>query len=116
MLGLFAAGSWPPAAFERASARPGPAPAFGPAARTAGPTARSRSSRAATSRSRGRARPPRPSPASARFLHGDIVFGNLEGTLAADGSPKCSPYGVDGCFTFRAEPSSAKELRAGFTS
>jgi hypothetical protein len=51
-----------------------------------------------------------------RFLHGDIVFGNLEGTLAADGSPKCAPYGVDGCFTFRADPDSAKELRrAGFT-
>jgi Bacterial capsule synthesis protein PGA_cap len=50
-----------------------------------------------------------------QFLHGDIVFGNLEGTLATDGSPKCSPYGVDGCFTFRADPSSAKELRqAGF--
>jgi hypothetical protein len=51
-----------------------------------------------------------------RFLHGDIVFANLEGTLAADGTPKCSPYGVDGCFTFRADPASAKELRrAGFT-
>ncbi len=51
-----------------------------------------------------------------QFLHGDIVFGNLEGTLATDGSPKCSPYGVDGCFTFRADPSSARELRqSGFT-
>jgi len=51
-----------------------------------------------------------------RFLHGDIVFANLEGTLAVDGSPKCAPYGADGCFTFRADPASAKELRrAGFT-
>ena len=51
-----------------------------------------------------------------RFLHADLVFGNLEGTLAVDGSPKCEPYGVDGCFTFRADPGSAAELRAaGFT-
>ena len=51
-----------------------------------------------------------------RFLHGDLVFGNLEGTLAVDGSPKCEPYGVDGCFTFRADPDSAADLRAaGFT-
>ena len=51
-----------------------------------------------------------------RFLHGDIVFGNLEGTLARSGSPKCAPYGVDGCYTFRADPSSALALRrAGFT-
>ena len=51
-----------------------------------------------------------------RFLHGDIVFGNLEGTLATGGTPKCSPYGVDGCFTFRADPSSVGALkRAGFT-
>jgi hypothetical protein len=51
-----------------------------------------------------------------RFLHGDIVFGNLEGTLATGGTPKCSPYGVDGCFTFRADPASVGALkRAGFT-
>jgi hypothetical protein len=51
-----------------------------------------------------------------RFLHADLVFGNLEGTLAVDGSPKCAPYGVDGCFTFRADPASAAQLRAaGFT-
>jgi len=50
-----------------------------------------------------------------RFLRADIVFANLEGTLAAGGSPKCAPYGVDGCFTFRADPASAKELRrSGF--
>jgi Bacterial capsule synthesis protein PGA_cap len=51
-----------------------------------------------------------------RYLHGDLVFGNLEGVLAVDGSPKCAPYGSDGCFTFRADPSSARALRAaGFT-
>src|ERR1700751_194129 len=50
-----------------------------------------------------------------RFLRGNIVFGNLEGTLARDGLPKCAPYGLDGCFTFRADPSSARELRrSGF--
>jgi hypothetical protein len=50
-----------------------------------------------------------------RFLKGDIVFGNLEGTLARDGSPKCAPYGLNGCFTFRADPSSARTLRrSGF--
>src|SRR5689334_18984194 len=51
-----------------------------------------------------------------RFLHGDIVFGNLEGTLTTSGTPKCAPYGVDGCFTFRTAPSFADGLRAaGFT-
>jgi Bacterial capsule synthesis protein PGA_cap len=51
-----------------------------------------------------------------RYLHGDLVFGNLEGTLATGGSPKCAPYGENGCFTFRADPSSASELRrSGFT-
>ena len=36
--------------------------------------------------------------------------------VSPDGSPKCAPYGADGCFTFRADPSSAKALRsAGFT-
>jgi hypothetical protein len=51
-----------------------------------------------------------------QFLHGDIVFANLEGTLATGGSPKCAPYGASGCFTFRAEPASATELRrSGFT-
>jgi Bacterial capsule synthesis protein PGA_cap len=51
-----------------------------------------------------------------RFLHADLVFANQEGTLASAGKPKCAPYGSDGCYTFRAEPSSAFELRrAGFT-
>ena len=50
-----------------------------------------------------------------RFLHGDLVMANLEGTLAASGSAKCAPYGSDGCYTFRAAPSSALVLRrAGF--
>jgi poly-gamma-glutamate capsule biosynthesis protein CapA/YwtB (metallophosphatase superfamily) len=40
---------------------------------------------------------------------------NLEGTLADAGSARCAPYGTDGCFTFRAAPSSAAVLRrAGF--
>jgi hypothetical protein len=51
-----------------------------------------------------------------RFLHGDIVFGNLEGTLTTSGTPKCAPYGTNGCFTFRTAPSFADGLRAaGFT-
>ena len=51
-----------------------------------------------------------------RFLHGDLVMANLEGTLASTGSAKCAPYGTDGCYTFRAAPSSAHVLRAaGFT-
>jgi hypothetical protein len=51
-----------------------------------------------------------------RFLHGDLVFGNLEGVLAEGGAPKCAPYGVDSCFTFEAAPLSARALRAaGFT-
>jgi hypothetical protein len=51
-----------------------------------------------------------------RFLDGDVVFGNLEGTLATSGTPKCAPYGVNGCYAFRADPASAAALRsAGFT-
>src|SRR6185437_10154601 len=46
-----------------------------------------------------------------RFLDGDVVFGNLEGTLATSGTPKCAPYGVNGCYTFRADPASAAALR-----
>jgi hypothetical protein len=46
-----------------------------------------------------------------RFLHGDLVMANLEGTLAADGKAKCTPYGSDGCYTFRAAPASAFVLR-----
>ncbi len=51
-----------------------------------------------------------------RFLHGNLVMANLEGTLSSTGSAKCAPYGTDGCYTFRAAPSSAHVLRAaGFT-
>src|SRR5579871_1198348 len=51
-----------------------------------------------------------------QFLHGDLVFGNLEGVLATGGAAKCAPYGVNSCFTFEAAPSSAHALRdAGFT-
>jgi poly-gamma-glutamate capsule biosynthesis protein CapA/YwtB (metallophosphatase superfamily) len=47
-------------------------------------------------------------------LHGDIVFGNLEGTLTERGSSKCGPKSTE-CFAFRAPPSYAGALRrAGF--
>jgi hypothetical protein len=46
-----------------------------------------------------------------RYLSGDIVTGNLEGTLATGGSSKC-PGGSGGtCFAFRAPPSYARGLR-----
>ncbi len=49
-----------------------------------------------------------------RYLRaGDLVVGNLEGTLTTAGSPKCS--GGVGCFTFRGSPAWAGVLRrAGF--
>jgi poly-gamma-glutamate capsule biosynthesis protein CapA/YwtB (metallophosphatase superfamily) len=50
-------------------------------------------------------------------LRGDVVFGNLEGTLTdVSGSPKCGgPSGGD-CFAFRTPPSYARHLAAaGFT-
>src|SRR3954470_18773252 len=44
---------------------------------------------------------------------GDLVAGNLEGTLATNGVSKCS--GGDGCFAFRGSPAWAGVLRrAGF--
>src|SRR3954469_25093627 len=44
---------------------------------------------------------------------GDLVVGNLEGTLTTTGAPKCS--GGVGCFTFRGSPAWAGVLRrAGF--
>jgi poly-gamma-glutamate capsule biosynthesis protein CapA/YwtB (metallophosphatase superfamily) len=50
-----------------------------------------------------------------RELAGDIVLGNLEGTLTDRGSSKCSPSSTS-CFSFRAPPSYARLLRAaGFT-
>jgi Bacterial capsule synthesis protein PGA_cap len=50
-----------------------------------------------------------------RALVGDIVLGNLEGTLASGGTSKCGPTSTD-CFAFRAPPTYARVLRrAGFT-
>jgi poly-gamma-glutamate capsule biosynthesis protein CapA/YwtB (metallophosphatase superfamily) len=46
--------------------------------------------------------------------HSDLVVGNLEGTLATGGAPKCA--GGVGCYTFRGSPRWAFVLRrAGFT-
>ena len=52
-----------------------------------------------------------------RFLRrGDLVIGNLEGTLARGGAPKCNGAAESGCFTFRGSPGWAATLRrAGFT-
>ena len=48
--------------------------------------------------------------------HGDLVVGNLEGTLATGGAPKCTSGGASGCFTFRGSPAWAATLRhAGFS-
>jgi poly-gamma-glutamate capsule biosynthesis protein CapA/YwtB (metallophosphatase superfamily) len=62
-----------------------------------------------------------PDPASyfdrvAGELKGDVVFGNLEGTLTdVSESAKCPP-GAEDCFAFRAPPEYARHLRAaGFT-
>jgi poly-gamma-glutamate capsule biosynthesis protein CapA/YwtB (metallophosphatase superfamily) len=51
-----------------------------------------------------------------RFLRpSDLVVGNLEGTLATGGTPKCSAAAASGCFTFRGSPGWAATLRrAGF--
>ncbi len=49
-------------------------------------------------------------------LKGDVVLGNLEGTLTARGESKCSPASTS-CFSFRAPPAYARTLRtAGFTA
>jgi hypothetical protein len=49
------------------------------------------------------------------LLDGDIVMGNLEGTLATGGSSKCGA-GSSNCFAFRTPPSYARWLKeAGFT-
>jgi poly-gamma-glutamate capsule biosynthesis protein CapA/YwtB (metallophosphatase superfamily) len=51
-----------------------------------------------------------------RDLTGDVVWGNLEGTLTNRGSSKCGAPGDSSCFAFRAPPSYAPLLRdAGFT-
>jgi hypothetical protein len=48
-------------------------------------------------------------------LKGDMVLGNLEGTLASGGRSKCGATSTD-CFAFRAPPAYAEALRAaGFT-
>lgn len=48
-------------------------------------------------------------------LRGDVVIGNLEGTLTVGGSSKCGATSTD-CFAFHAPPSYAHLLkRAGFT-
>jgi poly-gamma-glutamate capsule biosynthesis protein CapA/YwtB (metallophosphatase superfamily) len=48
-------------------------------------------------------------------LRGDIVFGNLEGTLTDATTSKCKPKAKD-CFAFRVPPEFASDLRAaGFT-
>jgi poly-gamma-glutamate capsule biosynthesis protein CapA/YwtB (metallophosphatase superfamily) len=50
-----------------------------------------------------------------RQLAGDVVLGNLEGTLTERGSAKCGAGSSD-CFSFHAPPSYARALRqAGFT-
>jgi hypothetical protein len=48
-------------------------------------------------------------------LRGDVVIGNLEGTLTTGGSSKCG-IGSSNCFSFHAPPSYARLLgQAGFT-
>lgn len=48
-------------------------------------------------------------------LRGDVVLGNLEGTLSTGGSSKCGPASTN-CFAFQTPPSYARWLkRAGFT-
>ena len=48
-------------------------------------------------------------------LAGDVVLGNLEGTLSSGGSSKCGPRSTD-CFAFQTPPSYARWLaQAGFT-
>ena len=48
-------------------------------------------------------------------LAGDVVLGNLEGTLSSGGSSKCGPRSSD-CFAFQTPPSYARWLaQAGFT-
>ncbi len=62
--------------------------------------------------------PPSPSTYLAAMradLRGDIVFGNLEGTLTDATTSKCKPKAKD-CFAFGAPPDFASALRAaGFT-
>jgi poly-gamma-glutamate capsule biosynthesis protein CapA/YwtB (metallophosphatase superfamily) len=49
------------------------------------------------------------------LLRGDVVLGNLEGTLSTGGASKCGP-GSSSCFAFQTPPGYARWLRAaGFT-
>jgi hypothetical protein len=49
------------------------------------------------------------------LLVGDVVLGNLEGTLASGGVSKCGS-GTSNCFAFRTPPSYARHIKeAGFT-
>jgi hypothetical protein len=49
-------------------------------------------------------------------LTGDVVFGNLEGTLTDETASKCGGTPSSSCFAFRAPPEFAPALRdAGFT-
>jgi hypothetical protein len=49
------------------------------------------------------------------LLVGDVVLGNLEGTLATGGTSKCGS-GSSNCFAFRTPPSYARHIKeAGFT-
>jgi hypothetical protein len=49
------------------------------------------------------------------LLVGDVVLGNLEGTLASGGVSKCGS-GSSNCFAFRTPPSYARHIKeAGFT-
>lgn len=51
-----------------------------------------------------------------RFLGGDVVLGNLEGTLSTGGVSKCETVAED-CFSFQTPPGYARWLRrAGFTT
>ncbi|MDX6647681.1 MAG: hypothetical protein QOK40_3408, partial [Miltoncostaeaceae bacterium] len=51
----------------------------------------------------------------AHLLKGDVVLGNLEGTLATGGSSKCGS-GSSNCYAFKTPPSYAQWFRrAGFT-
>lgn len=50
------------------------------------------------------------------LLTGDVVLGNLEGTLTTGGTSKCAYLDGPNCFAFRAPPSYGRLLgKAGFT-
>lgn len=50
------------------------------------------------------------------LLRGDVVLGNLEGTLSTGGTSKCGPRPGPNCYAFRMPPAYRRWLReAGFT-